>query len=87
MRKIFICSSLLLCSVISGADQHTYDVDDGIHHPNSTKISYSIHKKAVKDTGSSCPTALDLEKARAVLAQKPGTLVYKYEQEKKNAKK
>ncbi len=86
MRNIFIGASLLFGSVVSGADQHTYDVDDGIHHPNSTKISYSIHKKAVKDTGSSCPTALDLQQAREALAQKPGTLVYKYEQEKKTAK-
>ncbi len=87
MRNILICSSLFLCSVLSGADQHAYDVDEGIHHPNSTKISHSIHKKAVKDTGSSCPTALDLQQAREAFAQKPETLVYKYEQEKKNAKK
>lgn len=83
LRKIFFCLSLLLSSVISGADQRAYDVDDGIHDPNSTKLAYSIYKKAVKDSGSSCPTALDLERAREALAQKPGTLVYKYEQEMK----
>jgi hypothetical protein len=83
LKKLFIVSLLVSVASVFGSSQHYYDGDDGIHHPNSTKISYSVHQKAVRDTGSSHPNALQLQQARDALAQKPGTLVYKYEQEKK----
>lgn len=85
MKKVLCIFGLLTIGSsvhAAGGSQQAYDGDDGIHHPNSTAISYSAHQKAVRDYGPN-PNAYQEQQAYNALAQKPGTLVYKYEQEKK----
>ena len=86
VKKTLLMAFVSSSTFVQSSDQATYDGDDGIHHPNSTAISYSAHKKAVRDTGEQCPNAYQYKQAYDALAQKPGTLVYKYEQEKKQDK-